>query len=99
VISAGQKGVGTTASTLLVIPPGPCSVTLYNSGTVTAWLGVGTQTTVTSSNGFPLPSGGYPVTFPGFPGGQGTPLQAVVSAGTISSLGFILSAASGGTGP
>ena len=98
-LTTGQRAVGPTAGVLLVLPPGPWSLLLVNGGTVAAYVGVvaGTQS-VSSTNGFPLPSGGYPVSITGYPGGQGQTLQAV-TAGTIPSLSFMLSTASGGTGP
>ena len=97
-IETGQRAVGTAPSTLCVLPPGPSQLTLVNPGPGTAFIGAGTLTTVSAVNGCPLPSGGTPVSFTGFPGGQGTPFQ-VVATGTIPSLGFIISSASGGTGP
>ena len=99
-ITSGQRPVGSTASAILALPPGPFQLTLVNPGTITAYVGVvaGTQA-VSSANGFPVPSGGVtPVTITGYPGGQGQTLQAV-TAGSIPSLAFILSTASGGTGP
>lgn len=98
-LTSGQRSVGPVAGTFLVLPPGPWTLLLANSGTVTAYVGVvaGTQS-VSSSNGFPLPSGGSPVQLTGYPGGAAATLQAV-TAGTIPSLAFMLSTASGGTGP
>lgn len=98
-LTTGTRAVGPVAGTFLVLPPGPYQLTLVNSGTIAAYVGVvaGTQS-VSSTNGFPLPSGGYPVAITGYPGGPGQVLQAV-TAGTIPSLAFMLSTASGGTGP
>lgn len=98
-LTTGQRAVGPTAGPFLLLPPGPYQLTMVNSGTIAAYVGVvaGTQS-VSASNGFPLPSGGYPVSITGYPGGQGQTLQAV-TAGTIPSLAFMLSTASGGTGP
>jgi hypothetical protein len=100
-LTTGQRPVGPVAGAFLTLPPGPYQLTLINPGTIAAYVGVvaGTQA-VSSTNGFPVPSGGVtPVQVTGYPtGGPGQVLQAV-TAGTIPSLAFILSTASGGTGP
>ena len=99
-LTTGARPVGPTAGTLLVLPPGPYQLTLINPGTIAAYVGVvaGTQA-VSAANGFPVPSGGTcPIVVTGYPGGPGQTLQAV-TAGTIPSLAFMLSTASGGTGP
>jgi len=50
-ITLGQATIlpGTGATALFPAPPGPCSVTFYNLGSTSAW--VGTSTAVTSANG------------------------------------------------
>jgi hypothetical protein len=98
-LTTGQKVVGPAAATLVVLPPGPYQLTLVNPGTIAAYVGAVAGTlSVSTSNGCPVPSGGYPVTVTGYPGGPGQTLQ-VITAGSIPSLGWMLSTASGGTGP
>lgn len=97
-ITFGQHtAVSGSATALCVLPPGPCTVVLSNVGTATAYVGPG-GTAVTTSNGFPVPSGSYPVVFPGYPGGAGAVLSCITTSGSAS-VGFIVSSASGGTGP
>jgi hypothetical protein len=80
------------------MPPGPCTVVVSNTGPVTVYVGAGSA--VTSGNGFPLASGAPPVAIPGYPGGGGSRLSVVTGAGTATStVGWIVSSASGGTGP
>lgn len=70
------------------VPPGPSSVVLSNTGSTNV-IYIGTNTNVTSTNGFPLPVGAT-VTFYGYPGSKGTSLFAI-AAGTGNSLGIIIS--------
>jgi hypothetical protein len=44
-LTGGQVTAGTASTTLTVVPPGPCGVTIVNSGTVTTFLGLGTTAT------------------------------------------------------
>ena len=95
-ITSGQVGVRTTpAITLVRIPPGPCTVALSNNGTQSVYVGMGT---VTTANGFPLPSGAVPpFVFPGYQGSPGGVMTAIVPAGTAV-VGWLVSYPAGGTG-
>jgi hypothetical protein len=77
-MTGGQVTAGTASSLLCRVPAGPCHVVLSNAGTAAAFVGFGTV--VTSSNGFPVPSGQV-APFPGFPGGAGQQLSVVTSSG------------------
>lgn len=96
-ITNGQKTVAGTALSVLVLPAGAWNVALANAGTAaTAFVGMGTG--VTSTTGFPLPSGLVsPVVFQGYPGGPSGTLFAISGAGTAN-VAWILSTAVGGTG-
>jgi hypothetical protein len=94
-MTGGQVTAGTASALLCHVPAGPCQVVLSNAGTVAAFVGFGTA--VTSSNGFPVPSGQV-APFPGFPGGAGQQLAVVTAAGSAP-VGWLVSSASGGTGP
>jgi hypothetical protein len=92
-LTGGQVTAGTASTSLSVVPPGPCSVTIVNSGTATAYLGFGTAAT---ASGIPLPSGAvFP--FFGYQGSQGSRISVVTAAGSAS-VGWLLSTPSGGTG-
>ena len=54
-IITSQATVGGTAVPLVLVPPGPSSVTVTNGGTATLYAGAGTS--VTSSDGAPVPAG------------------------------------------
>lgn len=97
-ISNGQAAVS-VSKLLFTIPAGPCTVVLANVGTAsTAYVGMG-GTGVTSGNGFPVPSGLVPpVTFPCYQGNAGGPVYGMAGSGTTS-LAWIISTASGQTGP
>jgi hypothetical protein len=105
VITTGQVTIGTASSVLCLVPPGPCTVVLSNIGTASpVWVGAGTAvvagaagTAVGSGNGFPVPSGA-PVAFTGYRGGAGTTLVAACSSGSAS-VGYLISTATGQTGP
>lgn len=94
-MTGGQVTAGTASTHLCSVPPGPCQVVLSNSGTVAAFVGFGG--TVTASDGFPVPSGGV-APFSGYPGGAGQQLSVVTASGSAS-VGWLVSSASGGTGP
>lgn len=70
--------VTTEVALVTVVPPGPATVILSNTGTDPAYVGV--TDAVSSTNGFPLPAGAT-VTVPGFPGSAATNLYAI-SSGT-----------------
>ena len=72
-ISAGQVSASGSAQSLCVFPPGPCTVVMSNTGLVPAYVGVAGSGSLTSTNGFPLPSGGLPVAIPGYAGSGGAP--------------------------
>jgi hypothetical protein len=91
-ISTGQVAASGSATSLCVVPPGPCTVILSNTGGATAYVGVAaTGGTLTSSNGFPLPSGGYPVPLPGYAGAKGGTLSVVTAGTNSSTVGWIVS--------
>jgi hypothetical protein len=78
------------AATLLTIAPGDVYdlVVVNNAGQVVY---VGTSTSVTSSNGCPIPAG-QSVRLSGLGGGAQTPLYVIAASGAISgSVGYILS--------
>jgi hypothetical protein len=100
VISSGQATAGSATAVLTVLPPGPCTVVLSNIGPVTVYVGAVAGGSLSSANGFPIPSGAPPVAIPGYPGGGGSRLSVVTAAGTATStVGWIVSSSSGGTGP
>lgn len=85
-----QVPVSTAPTTLVTIPPGPCSVVLANAGTV-GTLYFGTGSGVSSTNGYPLlPS--TSLTIPGYSGSAGAAIRAIASAGTIAT-GVMVSSA------
>jgi hypothetical protein len=88
-IETGQVPVGTTATLVCRVPPGPCTAILFG-GTTTVYFGSGTAVGTAAANGAPL-YGSATVTIPGYPGSSGTPIYAVASiAGTVN-IGFVLS--------
>jgi hypothetical protein len=96
VIITGQVSAGTAVANLVRMPPGPCMVVVTNPGTVTAYVGPGTS--LSSSNGMPVPAG-QSLTWAGYQGGHGAQLQVVASSGTASStVAFLVSTATGDTG-
>lgn len=100
-ISGGQAAVGTavTAGQLFAVPPGPATLILANIGTASpAYVGPGTG--VTSSRGFPVPSGlTAPVVIPIYAGAPGQTWSVVcASGGGTGSLAWIASTPAGATG-
>lgn len=92
-------GTGITAASLFRVPPGPATLVLANSGTApTAYVGAGTN--VSSTGGFPVPSGLVsPLVIPVYPGSPASTWSAVTAAGAgTASLAWIISDPSGGTG-
>lgn len=94
-ISTSQVSVTGTAATLLgIVPPGPASMVVTNTGgTVTLYVGEGatqpgTAPSLTSS-GFPV-AGGAIVPFGQFATSAGTHLWGQASSGTITA-GLIIS--------
>jgi hypothetical protein len=93
-ISSGQVTTsGGSVSSLCVIPPGPCLLALSSdpASAATAYVGIQvTGGTLSSSNGYPIASGGQ-MTLVGYPGARGGTLS-VVAAGTASaSVGWLIS--------
>ena len=95
----GQASIGTTATLLTVFPPGPCSVTISNLSTAnTVYVGLSTATTTSGADaGYPVTNATSPVTIPGFNGSAGSNLYAIASA-TATTVGYVVSTATGGTG-
>lgn len=94
-ISIGQVTAhGGSASSLCVMPPGPCQVILGcdPSSTSPAYIGVtpGTGGTLSASNGFPLTAGAS-ISLTGYPSDHGASLS-VTPSGTLSAIvGWIVS--------
>jgi hypothetical protein len=96
VITNGQGTAGATAARLCPIPPGPASLLLSNLGTASP-VYVGAGTNLSTTNGFPVPSGVVPVVIPLYAGGQAQTLYAVTASGAAS-IGWIVTSPTGGTG-
>ena len=93
-----QRVVAGTASVALVtVPPGPAQLTIFNAGSVTAWVAAGTAAATSSGNAAPIVAGAQ-VSILAFQGSGGSAFQVISPSGTNTSLGYILSTASGGTG-
>lgn len=90
-ISAGQVSASGSAQSLCVFPPGPCTVVMSNTGLATAYVGVAGGGSLTSTNGFPLPSGGYPVAIPGYASSHGGTLSVVCAGTNTSTVGWFVS--------
>lgn len=98
-ISSGRAAAGTvvTAGQLFPVPPGPATLILANQGTASPVF-VGPGTNVTTTTGFPVPSGLVPpVVIPVYAGAQGQTWSVISSSGT-GSLAWIVSDPSAGTG-
>jgi hypothetical protein len=96
-LTTGRVNAGTGSVALVVVPPGPCQVTIFNAGSITAWVAAGTAA-ATTSNAMPI-SAGAQVAIAAFAGSAGSALQVISPGGTNTSLGYTLSTAVGGTGP
>lgn len=77
-----QYSVGTSVSSLVAVPPGPCQVVFTVPGPGTVAVGLGTS--VSLSSGFPVTSSTSPVPVAGFAGSGGTPLYAVASGSAVA---------------
>lgn len=86
-IVTSQASVGVSAVKLVDVPPGPCTVTLSNTGTVA--VSVGTANTVTATNGFAIPPNGV-VNIPGNPGSAPVSLWGIAASGT-NAVGVLVS--------
>jgi len=97
-ITNGQGTAGATAVTLCTVPAGPCSVLVANIGTASP-VYIGAGATVSTSSGFPVPSGAVsPVVIPGYPASAATTLKVICASGSAS-VAFLISTATGQTGP
>lgn len=85
-----QKSVGTAAAELVVVPAGPGSVTLSVAAASTVIVYVGTSSSVSSTNGFPIVGGQLPVTVPLLASSSPTTLWAIASA-AATPVGVLLS--------
>ena len=88
---------GTVSASLVTVPPGPAQLTIFNAGSVTAWVAAGTAAATSTGNAAPIASGAQ-VSITTYPGAPGSALQVISPSGTNTALGYILSTASGGTG-
>lgn len=82
-ISASQAAVGTAATLVAAVPPGPVTVLISNTSTGTVFIG---GTGVTTTNGYGIPAGAQ-ADLTGWPGSKGQNLYAVGTAAT--SLGVL----------
>jgi hypothetical protein len=88
-IVCGQITSGTTsAQSVCVVPPGPCTVVVTNAAAHPVFIGV--SSSVTHSNGFEILNGSPPVKFTTYVGSTGAHLWAIsqTTAGVVS---FLLS--------
>jgi hypothetical protein len=85
-IDVSQPAVGTAASFIAAVPAGPSTVIISNNSGETVWVG---GSAVTSSTGFPVPSGTPPLVIPGYLSSGATRLSAV--AGSATTIGVIIS--------
>lgn len=88
-VTALQLAVSSTASLLVTVPPGPCTVVLSNTSGHTVY--IGNSNSVTTTNGFPIPTGVPPVTIHGYVGSVASPLWAIHGVTSASSLGVMIS--------
>jgi hypothetical protein len=99
-ITSGVAHAGTavTTSSLIAVSPGPATLLLANAGTASP-VYVAPGTGVTTSTGFPVPSGLVsPVVIPVYAGAPGTTWSVCCASGSAS-VAWIVSSPSGGTGP
>ena len=86
-----------TSKSLLNVPPGPATVLLANSGTASP-VYVGAGTNVSTTNGFPVPTGLVaPVAIAIYAGSPAQTWSVVAASGTAT-LSYWISDPSGGTG-
>jgi hypothetical protein len=69
-----------SAAPIGLVPPGACTVAISCTGTGPAY--IGTNAAVTSSDGFPLPTG-QTITLTGYPSSAGTQLYATATSATV----------------
>jgi hypothetical protein len=98
VLVTGQVTAGTTSSALCQMPPGPCTLVVSNpSSSVIVYVGPG-GTALTTGNGFPVPAG-QSAAWAGYQGDKGAALNVIAASGTANTVGFLISSATGQTGP
>jgi hypothetical protein len=97
VFVTSQVTAGTASSTLCQMPPGPCMLVVSNASSVTVYFGPG-GTALTTGNGMPVPAG-QSVAWAGYQGNKGAALSVIAASGTANSVGFLISSATGQTGP
>lgn len=97
-ITSGQGTAGAAAVRLLTVPAGPCSLLISNAGTASpVYVGMGTG--VTTTNGFPVPSGALsPTVIPVYAGSAGGVMSVVCASGSAS-VSWLVSSPAGQTGP
>ena len=92
------SGTGVTAGQFFPVTAGPATLILANVGTASP-VYAAPGTTVTTSNGFPIPSGlTAPVVIPVYAGAAAQTWSVTCASGT-GSLAWNVSSPSGGTGP
>lgn len=94
-ISVGQVTAhGGSASSLCIVPPGPCQVILGcdPASTSTAYIGITSATggTLSSANGFPL-AASTSVTLYGYTGAHGAALSVTASGTLSATVGWMVS--------
>lgn len=94
--ATGQVSAGSVSSTLCQMPPGPCMLAVSNPSAVTVYLGTA-GTVLTTSNGFPVPSG-QSVAWAGYQGDKGGAVGVIAASGSANAVGFLISNPSGQTG-
>ena len=74
----GQFTVTTSTVPIFQVPPGACSITMYNTTATNVWLG--TSTAVTSTNGLVMHT--IPTSFQNFMTSKGAQIYGFASAAT-----------------
>ena len=85
-IETTQPKVGTAASIIAQVPAGPCTIIIGNNSGQVVYVG---GSAVTATSGYPVPSGSFPVTVPGYTASAATTLYGV--AGSAVTVGVIIS--------
>ena len=92
-LTSGQVTPINGTSTLLVnVPPGVATVVISNVSGATVYVGAGPNP-ATTTNGFAIPTGAPPVTFPTYPGSTGSQLQVIAGGAVTGPVSFIISTA------
>jgi len=95
VITGGQVQAGTVSGTLMTVPAGPCMAVVSNLGPGTVFIGPGTS--VTSTNGVPVPPA-VPIPVVGYQPNSAQVFSVICNAGGTASVGWLISRPSAGTG-